>query len=86
MWQIKLLKRAEKYLENIDNKDKRRIAQYLDELITHKEPHKKGKALTGKLKGLWRFRVGDYRVIARIDGATITILVLDIGHRKDIYK
>ena len=46
----------------------------------------KGKALTGKLSGLWRYRVSDYRIICKVEGKTITILVLDIGHRKEIYK
>ena len=85
MWQIKVLKRAEKALEKLDNSNKLKIVQYLDVIKKLKEPHSKGKALTGKLVGLWRYRVGNYRIICEIDGKTITILVLDIGHRKEIY-
>lgn len=70
----------------LDKQHQVKIIKYLDEIIKLKEPYKKGKALAGELSGLWRFRVVDFRIICQIDGQTITILVLDIGHRKDIYK
>lgn len=86
MWNLKILKRAEKALEKIDNQHKIKISKYLDGIIKLKEPHKKGKALTGQLSGLWRYRVGDFRIICKIDGETITVLVLDVGHRKEVYR
>ena len=49
-------------------------------------PRLQGKALTGKYSGLWRYRVGDYRLICNIEDNTVTILVLALGHRKDVYK
>ena len=48
-------------------------------------PRIKGKPLTGDLKGLWRYRVGDYRILAEIQDDKIVILILDIGHRSKIY-
>ena len=48
--------------------------------------HPKAKALKGPLKGLWRFDIGDYRAICDIQGKRLTILVLDIGHRRDVYR
>ena len=49
-------------------------------------PRSQGKGLTDNLSGQWRYRIGDYRIIADISDETITILVLSIGHRKDVYK
>ena len=54
-------------------------------LIDTENPRIKGKALTGDLKGLWRYRVGDYRILADIQDDKIVILILDIGHRSKIY-
>ena len=41
---------------------------------------------TGGLAGLWRYRIGDYRLIAEISDGTVTIVVLEIGHRRDVYE
>lgn len=49
-------------------------------------PRQYGKALTGDKKGLWRYRVGNYRVICNIKDGQLIILALEIGHRKEIYK
>ena len=54
-------------------------------LMNTENPRIKGKALTGDLKGLWHYRVGDYRILAEIQDAKIVILILDIGHRSKIY-
>ena len=54
-------------------------------LMNTENPRIKGKALTGDLKGLWRYRVGDYRILAEIQDTKIVILILDIGHRSKIY-
>ena len=50
------------------------------------DPRIHGKGLTSNRSGQWRYRVGDYRLIADISDQTITILILNVGHRKDIYK
>ena len=48
-------------------------------------PRAHGKALAGSLAGLWRYRIGDYRLIAEITDGTVTIVILEIGHRREIY-
>ncbi len=48
-------------------------------------PRQHGKGLTANRTGQWRYRVGDYRILARIDDGKIVILILEIGHRRDIY-
>lgn len=49
-------------------------------------PRAHGKALSANLAGLWRYRVGDYRLIAQIRDETVTILILEIGHRREVYR
>ena len=51
-----------------------------------KNPRQHGKGLTANKTGEWRYRIGDYRVLAEINDGKIIILVLNIGHRRDIYK
>ena len=50
------------------------------------DPRQHGKGLTANRSGQWRYRVGDYRLIAEIQETEIVILIVNIGHRKDIYK
>ena len=49
-------------------------------------PRLHGKGLSANRSGEWRYRVGDYRILAKIDDNKITILVLNVGHRRDIYS
>jgi mRNA interferase RelE/StbE len=55
-------------------------------LVDTENPRQHGKGLSGNQSGKWRYRVGDYRLIADISENTVTILVLDIGHRSKIYR
>ena len=50
------------------------------------DPRIHGKALTGNLSGLWRYRVGDYRLIAEIRDDRLVILMLEVGHRSGVYQ
>lgn len=50
------------------------------------DPRQHGKSLTANHRGQWRYRVGDYRILAEIQDAQITILIVTIGHHKNIYK
>lgn len=50
------------------------------------DPYRSGKALTANHKGKWRYRMGNYRILALIDDTQILITVIDIGHRKEIYR
>ena len=65
----------------------RKIIDYMDEKIHLLDnPRLLGKGLSFNKAGLWRYRVGDYRVVCQINDEAITILVLDVGHRKEIYE
>jgi mRNA interferase RelE/StbE len=58
----------------------------LEEISRLDDPHSRGKALTGNLTGLWRYRVDDYRVIVKIEGQRLVILVLTVGNRRAVYR
>lgn len=87
VWQIELSATAAKQLEKPDRHDAKRIAAFLRErLASVDDPRQLGKALTGPLGGLWRYRVGNYRIICDLQGKRLIILVLEIGHRGAIYR
>lgn len=85
-WEIKLKSKATKSLNRLDRVTQDKIRQFFKRLALQDNPRLQGKALTGKYAGLWRYRVGDYRLICHIEDEKVTILVLELGHRKDIYK
>ena len=55
-------------------------------LVGTTKPRAHGKSLRGDMSGLWRYRIGDYRIICKIEDAKLVILALSVGHRKEIYK
>ena len=86
-WQIEFDSEAENDLKKIDREMQRRIMRYLRERIaTGKDPRRFGAPLRRELSGLWKYRLGDYRIICRIEDKKVVVYVIRIGHRKDIYK
>ena len=87
IWTIEYTRTAEAQLRKLDKQIARRILDYLDDKIaTLENPRARGKALSGPLGDLWRYRIGDYRVICEIQDNVMRILVVETGHRKQIYK
>ena len=88
VWQIELSASAEKSLARIGSEPARRVARFIDERLSAiDDPRSIGKALTGSRRGeLWRYRVGDYRIVVMIEDKVVRILVVQIGHRSDIYQ
>lgn len=76
---------AKKTFSKLDKSDQKRIKNYLDDIVQLENPRSRGKALVGNLVNLWRYRVGDYRIICDIQDEKILITILRIGHRKDVY-
>lgn len=76
---------AKKTFSKLDKSVQRRIKNYLDDIVQLENPRSRGKALVGNLVNLWRYRVGDYRIICNIQDEKILITILRIGHRKDVY-
>ncbi len=86
-WKVEFDNRARKELRKLDKQAQDRILKWLREtLATEEDPRRTGKSLRGRMKGLWRYRVGDYRIISQIQDENILILVVRIGHRRDIYE
>ena len=70
----------------MDKQAARQILDYMSKLVANRpDPRILGKALTGDLGGFWRYRVEDYRLICEIHDNQITVLVLKIGHRREVY-
>lgn len=77
--------RSRKQFSKLNKDIQVRIIEYLEKKVIN-SPLECGKSLTGNKKGLWRYRIGDYRVICNISNKQLLVLVIDIGHRKDVYK
>ncbi len=78
--------RAKKNLKKLDKHIAKQITAWLRENLEGcEDPRAHGKALTANRSGQWRYRVGDYRILAEIQDDTVLILLLDIGHRREIY-
>ncbi len=87
-WKIELDPLAEKELSKLDKLIARRILSFLFSRLAHLEdPRTLGAALQGtRLNSYWKYRVGDYRLIANIVDSEIKILVVKIGNRKEVYR
>jgi mRNA interferase RelE/StbE len=83
-WTIEWDDAAKKQLKKLDRQIQKRILDYLDDRVTN-SPLTFGKELLGNKIGLWRYRIDDYRVICRIENQSLVVLVLGVGHRKEIY-
>ncbi len=87
-WKIELDPAAERELGKIDQQTARRILKFLHgRLAQLDDPRSIGEALKGsKLGSFWKYRVGDYRIIASIEDGALRILVVRIGNRKEVYR
>lgn len=84
-WQINFLPSAAKELKKLDRTIAQRILSYLKDVAQLDDPTQRGKALTGTLSGYWRYRIGDYRVITQIQNGEMTIMVVKVNHRSQVY-
>ena len=85
-WRVEFDIRAEKELAALDKQIQREIVRYLRERIaTEEDPRRFGKALRGGLQGLWRYRTGDYRLVCQVRDDTLVVMVVRVGHRKEVY-
>jgi mRNA interferase RelE/StbE len=87
-WSIELDPRARRELDRLDPQVGRRISRFLFERIAPLEnPRSIGDALKGtELGDLWKYRVGDYRIIASIEDKLVRILIVRIGNRREVYR
>ncbi len=86
-WTISFDKYAFKSLSKIDKKERAKILNFLKaDLLSFESSRQKGKALQGEFKGLWRYRVGDYRIICNIIDNELVIMAVEIEHRSNVYR
>ena len=86
-WTIEFHPDAAKELKKLDRAVAVRIVRTLETRIAPlDDPRSLGAALKGEHGGFWRWRIGDYRVVARIEDSRITILVVRVAHRRDVYR
>lgn len=86
-WSIIVKNEVKKDLRKLDKIIQKRIYHFLESTLAKIEnPRMLGSALRGKFSKYWKYRIGDYRIICRIEDMPPTILILAIGHRREIYR
>ncbi|AYV94475.1 addiction module toxin RelE [Fusobacterium necrophorum subsp. funduliforme] len=86
-YQVLLSQKAEKSLQKMDKGVARLITSWIiKNLYSVENPRIHGKELKSNLKGLWRYQVGDYRLIAEIKNRELLIFMIEIGYRREIYE
>ena len=87
VWTVEISNIAERQLLKLDRSAQKRILDWLNDRISGcNNPRHFGEPLKGDLSGFWRYRIGDYRVLCEIQDENIVVLVLAIGHRREVYK
>lgn len=86
LYRVEYTPRAVRQLKKMDPHTRKLVFAWIDKNLQHcEDPRQHGKALAANRSGQWRYRIGDYRVLANIQDDKILILILEIGHRRSIY-
>lgn len=86
-WVLRFERRAEKEFTALALIDQKRIRAFFENrLLPQNDPRAFGKPLSGTHKGLWRYRIGDCRVVAKLEENIVTISVIRVGHRREVYR
>ena len=87
-WRVEFAKGAQKDLAKLDASGRERVLRFLAERVEDADdPRKPGEALKGPTVGqYWKYRVGDNRVIGDLQDALLLVLVVRVGHRREIYR
>ena len=86
MWRIEWDSKALKEAKKLDRDARKKIVEYLEKrVLASQNPYQFGKPLKGNKAGIWRYRVGNYRILCQIEDRALIVLVIAVGHRKDIY-
>jgi mRNA interferase RelE/StbE len=87
VWRVEFHSAAVRDLRKLGTDAEARVLRYLRERIAgSQDPRRFGHALTGDRKGLWRYRVSDYRIVAAIENDRFVVLVVTVGHRREVYR
>lgn len=85
-WKIELGSHAAKELNRLDRQHAKRLLQFLRDRVAKLEDPRTLGALRGDLGEFWKYRVGDYRLICKIQDQIIAIIIVKIGHRREVYR
>ena len=86
-YRVETSSRFDRSFRKLDRPDQRKLKSWIDNnLVGCDDPRALGKPFTGNHRGLWRYRVGVYRIIADIQDDRVVILLIDIGHRREVYR
>lgn len=87
IYELKYEAKAVRQIKKLDPATRKLIRSWIEKnLLNTSDPRQHGKALTGTLGQYWRYRVGDYRILAEINDTEIVIIIIEIGHRREIYR
>lgn len=84
-WEIRYDKDAYKQLKKMDQAIAKRVIDYMDEVSGLDDPRSREKGLAGNLAGLWRYRIGNYRVICDLVDEQLVVVALAVDHRSKVY-
>ena len=85
-WVCRFAESAKRELQQLDRQGQKDILAYIEKRIaTAEDPRRFGKPLRAELAGLWRYRVRDYRLLCQIKDDVLLVLVVSVGHRKNVY-
>ena len=86
-WALRLTTRFSRQIGKLDRHQAALILGWLEKNIDGcDDPRRFGKSLTGDRKGVWRYRIGSYRILCRLEDDEAIVLALEVGHRRDIYR
>lgn len=85
VYRVEYTETALEQLRKLDRQLAPRIIDHLDDVASLEEPRDRGRGLTGSRAGVWRYRVGDYRVLCELLDTEFIILALEVGHRSGVY-
>ena len=77
--------KAKKSFLKLDKTIQKQIQKFIEKLEAMSDPRVSGKMLAGNLLGFWRYRVGDYRLLCKIIDKELVIVVVEVGHRREVY-
>lgn len=86
LWKVEFTETADKQLSSLDKPERERIRHYIRDIEGLPNPRLRGEPLVGNLADLWKYRVGKYRIICRLQDDALLVLVVKIDKRDKVYK
>lgn len=85
-WRVETTAEFDRSIRKVDRTVASSIISYLEALLELEDPRQRGKVLAGERRGYWRYRVGEYRVLVRLEDDRMVVLAIGVGHRSEVYR